>query len=50
MVAHSDIVYIIDGSGHTREILNSNPGAGSAPSSSSFSVLLAGQVRQISHS
>jgi cytochrome oxidase Cu insertion factor (SCO1/SenC/PrrC family) len=49
MVAHSDIVYIIDGSGHTREILNSDPGAGSAPSRSSFSTLLTGQVRQISH-
>ncbi len=30
MVAHSDIVYLIDRHGHTRVILNSDPGRGSA--------------------
>jgi cytochrome oxidase Cu insertion factor (SCO1/SenC/PrrC family) len=47
MIAHSDIVYIIDRSGHTRVILNSDPGAGTAAGESSFSALLAGQVRHI---
>ena len=50
MIAHSDIVYIIDRSGHTREILNSDPGNGSAAGRSSFSALLAGQVQHIAHS
>jgi len=50
MIAHSDIVYIIDRSGHTREILNSDPGNGSAAGKSSFSALLAGQVQHVAHS
>ncbi len=49
MIAHSDIVYIIDKSGHTREILNSDPGDGSAPSRSSFSTLLSAQLQQFVH-
>jgi cytochrome oxidase Cu insertion factor (SCO1/SenC/PrrC family) len=47
MVAHSDIVYIIDGRGRTREILDSDPGAGTVASQSSFSGLLASQVEHI---
>ncbi|MGD0313762.1 MAG: SCO family protein [Acidimicrobiales bacterium] len=47
MVAHSDIVYIIDGKGRDREILDSDPGQGSPTTKSSFSALLAGQVRHI---
>jgi cytochrome oxidase Cu insertion factor (SCO1/SenC/PrrC family) len=50
MVNHSDIVYIIDRRGRTREILNADPGAADAASESSFSGLLAGQVRRIAHS
>ena len=50
MIAHSDIVYIIDRSGHTREILNSDPGDGSAAGKSSFSALLAGQVQHVAQS
>ena len=50
MIAHGDIVYIIDKSGHTREILSSDPGDGSAPSRSSFSALLTSQVQHIAHS
>ena len=50
MIAHSDVLYIIDKSGHTREILNSDPGAGTAPSQSSFSTLLTTQVQQLVHS
>jgi cytochrome oxidase Cu insertion factor (SCO1/SenC/PrrC family) len=50
MIAHSDVVYVIDRSGHTREILDSDPGDGSAPSKSSFSNLLTSQVQHIAHS
>ena len=50
MIAHSDIVYIIDRTGHTREILDSDPGAGSSASESSFSALLASQVQHIAAS
>ena len=50
MIAHGDIVYIIDKTGHTREILDSDPGNGSAPSRSSFSTLLASQIQHIAHS
>ena len=48
MIAHSDIVYLIDSAGHTREILNSDPGNGSSAGESSFSALLTAQVRQVS--
>ena len=50
MIDHSDIVYIIDRHGQTREILNSDPGDGSATSKSSFSTLLAGQVQRFAQS
>ena len=50
MVDHSDIVYIIDRHGQTREILNADPGDGSATSKSSFSTLLAGQVQRFAQS
>ena len=50
MIAHGDIVYIIDKTGHTREILSSDPGDGSAPSRSSFTALLTSQVQHIAHS
>jgi len=50
MAAHSDIVYIIDRTGHTREILDSDPGGGGSASESSFSALLASQVQHIAAS
>jgi len=50
MVDHSDILYIIDKQGHTREIINSDPAAGSSSSMSSFSTLLAQQVQHYLHS
>ncbi len=46
MVAHSDIVYLIDKHGHTRVILNSDPGTGSAEGSS-FVDQLASQIRHV---
>jgi len=50
MVAHSDIVYIIDKSGRTREIINSDPGGGTSSTMSSFSTQLAGQLQHYLHS
>ena len=44
MVAHTDIVYVIDRTGRTRAILNADPGPASTSSLSSFSTLLASQV------
>ena len=41
MVAHTDIVYVIDRHGFVREVLNADPGAGTAASKSSFAVTLA---------
>jgi cytochrome oxidase Cu insertion factor (SCO1/SenC/PrrC family) len=46
MVAHSDIAYIIDANGRTREVLSANPGAGAA-SASSFAVLLSQQLERV---
>jgi cytochrome oxidase Cu insertion factor (SCO1/SenC/PrrC family) len=46
MVAHSDIAFIIDARGYTREVLNADPGDGTA-SASSFSVLLAEQLKRV---
>jgi cytochrome oxidase Cu insertion factor (SCO1/SenC/PrrC family) len=46
MVAHSDLAYIIDASGHTRAVLDSSPGSGAA-SASSFSVLLSQQIKRV---
>jgi cytochrome oxidase Cu insertion factor (SCO1/SenC/PrrC family) len=47
MIAHSDILYIINRSGHTREIIDSDPGAGTAAGKSSFSSLLSSQVQHV---
>ena len=49
MVAHSDIVYLIDKDGHTRVILNSDPGTGSAEGSS-FVDQLVSQIRHVARS
>ena len=50
MVDHSDIVFLIDGHGRTREIFNADPGDGTSVDQSSFSALLAGQVQRFAHS
>ena len=49
MIAHSDIVFIIDRRGHVRVMLNADSGNSSA-TRSSLSVLLSDQVQQIAHS
>jgi cytochrome oxidase Cu insertion factor (SCO1/SenC/PrrC family) len=48
MVAHSELAYLIDARGRTREVLSTEPGAGSA-SSSSFSVYLATALQRVVH-
>jgi len=47
MVVHPDIVYVIDAHGILRRILNADPGAADSSTESSFSGLLASQVRQV---
>lgn len=47
MVGHSDIAYVLDGNGHTREILNATPGRGTASMRSSFAGLLDQEIRTL---
>jgi peroxiredoxin len=46
MVAHSDIAFVIDRSGHIRQEFDADPGPGTASTKSSFAVLLADAARQ----
>jgi cytochrome oxidase Cu insertion factor (SCO1/SenC/PrrC family) len=48
MAAHSELAYLIDDRGDTREVLSTEPGTGSA-SSSSFSVYLATALERVIH-
>lgn len=48
MVAHSELAYLIDARGDTREVLSTEPGIGSS-SSSSFSVYLATALEHVIH-
>ncbi|MGA2530751.1 MAG: SCO family protein [Acidimicrobiales bacterium] len=47
MVAHSEIAYVIDPSGHTRYVLDADPGPGTTSLQSSFAGLLAGEIRHV---
>ncbi len=47
MIAHNDIVYVIDRTGRTRVVLDADPGDGTAATESSFSALLSGQVQRL---
>jgi cytochrome oxidase Cu insertion factor (SCO1/SenC/PrrC family) len=47
MIAHSDIGYVIDPSGHTRYILDTDPGPGSQATNSSFAVTLANEITNV---
>ena len=49
MVAHADIVYVIDAHGTIRRILNADPGGADSSTESSFAGLLAAQVTQVLH-
>ncbi len=50
MIAHSEIAYVIDGHGFTREILDTDPGPATQATRSSFAVTLANSVEQTLHS
>lgn len=47
MVDHSDIAYVIDGNGHTREVLSAAPGAGTSTTKSSFANLMDQEIRSL---
>jgi hypothetical protein len=47
MIAHNDISFVIDPTGHIRYILNSDPGPGTQASRSSFAAVLAGELRAV---
>ena len=44
MIAHSDVAYVIDATGHTRVILNTDPGPGTATTESSFAATIVNEV------
>ncbi len=46
MAAHSDTTYVIDGAGHLRTILGSNPG-NTSTDSASFATLLNKEMRAV---
>jgi cytochrome oxidase Cu insertion factor (SCO1/SenC/PrrC family) len=46
MIAHNDLVFVIDSTGHVRYDINSDPGPGSSTSISSFAVEFAQLARQ----
>ena len=48
MIDHSEIAYIIDATGHTRDVLNTDPGPASQASQSSFAVTLADALKRTS--
>jgi cytochrome oxidase Cu insertion factor (SCO1/SenC/PrrC family) len=47
MIAHSDIAYVIDASGHTRTELDFDPGPGTSSSESSFAVELSQAAEKV---
>ena len=47
MTAHNDEAYVIDRSGHVRQVLNTDPGPGTAATKASFAALLAGAAQQV---
>jgi len=47
MIAHSDLAYVIDSSGHMRDALDADPGPGTAASKSSFAVTVADAVTSV---
>jgi cytochrome oxidase Cu insertion factor (SCO1/SenC/PrrC family) len=47
MVAHSDIAFVIDSTGHTRYVLDADPGPGTAASQSSFSGVVTTEIQRV---
>jgi cytochrome oxidase Cu insertion factor (SCO1/SenC/PrrC family) len=50
MIAHTDVAYVIDSSGHTRAELNFDPGPATSSSESSFAVELTDAAEQVMRS
>jgi cytochrome oxidase Cu insertion factor (SCO1/SenC/PrrC family) len=46
MIAHSDVAYVIDATGHTREVLDFDPGPATEATRSSFAVTLANALKR----
>jgi cytochrome oxidase Cu insertion factor (SCO1/SenC/PrrC family) len=47
MIAHNDVAYVIDATGHTRAELDFDPGPGTASSTSSFAVELSSAAQKV---
>jgi cytochrome oxidase Cu insertion factor (SCO1/SenC/PrrC family) len=47
MIAHSDLAYVIGPNGHTRYVLDADPGPGTQASKSSFAVVLANELQSV---
>jgi cytochrome oxidase Cu insertion factor (SCO1/SenC/PrrC family) len=50
MIDHSDVVYVIDPDGHTREVLDADPGPATQATGSSFAQTLANGIKSALHS
>ncbi len=48
MIAHSDVTFVIDPSGHTRSELNFDPGPGTSSTESSFAAELTNAAERVS--
>ncbi len=47
MIGHSEYAWVIDSSGHTRDILDTDPGPATSPTESSFAVMLANTIKTV---
>ena len=47
MVGHSEFAYVIDATGRTRYILDTDPGPETEATSSSFAVVLANTIKSV---
>jgi cytochrome oxidase Cu insertion factor (SCO1/SenC/PrrC family) len=47
MIAHNEIAYVIDPTGHTRYVLDTDPGPGTEASRSSFAVVLSSELQRV---
>ena len=47
MIAHNEIAYVIDPAGHTRYVVNTDPGPGTATSKSSFAGVLSAELQSV---
>jgi protein SCO1/2 len=47
MIGHSEYAYVIDANGHTRDVLDTDPGPATDATESSFSVMLADTIKSV---